>query len=393
MALADHAAPGSAAAFAFQFERALHWLAKSPSGSMVGIEADDDVSVRGPHGQTTLEQDKHSVQPNSHPFGDRSKDLWNTLATWVEAVHSGELDPTKIRLMLVTNKTVLPGIAHQIHAATSSSAADACVQALQDAAKDPPEGIKSLCESVLAPDVSDCLRKVITCCELCDETSGSAGEALRLETIGLLPLPEWVVDEAESVANELLGWLSSSALTTWQAGTPFWAKRDHFVNELYAILDRRKRAIRRERSEHFLPVADEALGTERGRMFVRQLHLVTGDEDLVDNSIRDFIRCSQEKTRLSTEGNVSDEDWLVFETTLKSRWQRIRARVVGMRASHPEELIGFEILCDTTLEHREKLAGVDTEQVYLTAGTYHRMADSISVGWHPRYDELLGDKK
>ena len=56
-----------------------------------------------------------------------------------------------------------------------------------------------------------------------------------------------------------------------------------------------------------------------------------------------------------------------------------------------EEDIGFEIFTDTTEDHREKLAGSDTEQVYLTAGSYHRLADLLRVGWHPRFEELMSE--
>ncbi len=393
MALAEHSASGTAAAFAYQFERALHWLAKGPSGSIVGIETDDDVAIRGEHGHKTLEQVKHSIQAGSHSFGDRSRDLWNTLATWVEAMQGGELVPDKVRLMMVTNKVVLAGIAHQISAATTPNQVEACVLALKSAAKNSPKEIESLCQRVLAPSADDSLRIVVRHCELLDKSTGSAGEDLRKETISFLQLPEWGLNDAGSIADELLGWLATIALKAWQANTPFWIKRDNFANQLHAILDRRKRVIQRELSENLLPIADEALGTERARTFVKQLHLVTDDEDHVDVAIRDFIRCSQEKTRLSMEGNVTDEDWLAFEAALLTRWQRIRIRVMGMKKSHPEEVIGFEILCDTTMEYREKLAGIDTEQCYLTAGTYHRMADAIAIGWHPRYGDLLEGKK
>ena len=57
-----------------------------------------------------------------------------------------------------------------------------------------------------------------------------------------------------------------------------------------------------------------------------------------------------------------------------------------------EEDVGFEIFTDTTEEYREKLAGSDTEQVYLTSGTYHRLADTVVVGWHPRFKELMSDE-
>jgi len=60
-----------------------------------------------------------------------------------------------------------------------------------------------------------------------------------------------------------------------------------------------------------------------------------------------------------------------------------------MKQSHPEQDIGFEIITDPTEEHLEKLAGSDTEQGYLTSGTYHRLADMIRVGWHPRFKELM----
>ena len=78
--LSQHSASASNAGFTYQFERALYWLAQSPAGSLIGIETDDDVTVCS-NDSKLLEQDKHSVRADSHPFADRSKDLWNTLAT------------------------------------------------------------------------------------------------------------------------------------------------------------------------------------------------------------------------------------------------------------------------------------------------------------------------
>jgi len=60
-----------------------------------------------------------------------------------------------------------------------------------------------------------------------------------------------------------------------------------------------------------------------------------------------------------------------------------------MRAANAEEDVGFEIFTETTEDHRERLAGSDTDQVYLTSGTYHRLADLLRVGWHPRYEDLM----
>ena len=80
MTLSEHSAPGINAAFSYQFERALYWLAKSPAGFVIGVETDDDVAILGDDGSELLEQDKHSVRESGEPFGDRSKDFMEHLS-------------------------------------------------------------------------------------------------------------------------------------------------------------------------------------------------------------------------------------------------------------------------------------------------------------------------
>lgn len=182
-------------------------------------------------------------------------------------------------------------------------------------------------------------------------------------------------------------------MSSWRQNEPGWIKRDHFVNEFHAILERRKRQIVRERTELLIPVTDETVGQEkkRGRPFVQQLHLICEDENIVTTAIREFIRCNIEKSRLSKEGDITDDDWDAFQKSLTSRWEKIRSRVLRMGNGTREPDLGFQIFSDTTEDYREKLAGRDTEQVYLTSGTYHRLADLLQVGWHPRYKSLLDE--
>lgn len=391
MTLQQHSAPGSIAGFIYQFERALFWLAQSPAGFLVGVETDDDVAIRGTDGSQLLEQDKHSVRDNTEPFGDRSKDLWNTLAIWVEALDSREVAAGTTRFFMVTNKILPECIARSISRAELEAQIRACIEDLEAAAIDPPTSIAASVERVLRPDSRTSLRSLIERCELID---ASAGIALREDIIAHLQLPDWCLVESDSITDELLGWLHRTALESWQQGIPAWIQRDHFVNQLHSVIDRRKRQIRRERAEHLIPVTDEKMGQEKGSPYVKQIYLITEDDSIVDNAIREFVRCSIEKMRLSAEGNITDDDWKAFETTLQSRWGKIRMRIIRMSENgRKEEDIGFEIFSDTTENHREKLAGNDTEQVYLTAGTYHRLANMIRLGWHPRFEELMREIK
>lgn len=389
MSLNRHSAAGSNAGFNYQFERALYWLAGSPAGSIIGIETDDDVAVRGANQSQILEQDKHSIQADATPFADRSKDLWNTLAIWIEALDSKEVAVDAAGFLMVTNKLLPECIAKQIGEAQTKSQIEECVTALEKAGQNPPEHIKQQIGRVLRSSSRETLRSVILKCELIDAAQASTGSQLRKETVDQLQLPEWCSASADSITDELLGWLHKTALAAWQQNQPAWIERNHFVNQFHAIINLRQRQITRERAEHLIPVTDDKVGREKGSHFVKQLHLVTDDDGIVDNAIREFIRCNIEKSRLSAEGNVTDDDWNAFESALLSRWDKIRARVIRMKQSNPEVDIGFEIFTDTTEEHREKLAGSDTEQVYLTSGTYHRLADMIRVGWHPRFKELM----
>lgn len=394
----SHAAAGPAAGFVYQFERALNWLAQKPAGTYVGIETADDIEICTPNGASILEQDKHSLSGEAQPFGNRAKGLWNTLAIWIEAIESGQRSIDSTSFLMVTNQTVPDCIARHIANATSSIEIDACIVDLQTSAANPPKHLAKLMDRVLATSSVSTLQNVIRQTGLADASEATCAAALRTETVAHLQIPEWYSKQVDSIVNELLGWLQTTVISSWRRNEAGWIQRDHFVNELHAVLERRKRQIVRERTELLIPVTDETVGQEkeRGRPFVQQLHLICEDETIVTTAIREFIRCNIEKSRLSKEGDITDEDWEAFEKSLTSRWEKIRSRVLRMRNDTREPDIGFEIFSETTEDYREKLAGRDTEQVYLTSGTYHRLADLLRVGWHPQYkallNELLGGK-
>lgn len=384
----SHSAPGPSAGYGYQIERALYWLARTHAGAAVGIETDDDVAIR--NGTTSLlEQDKHSIANGAEPFGDRSKDLWNTLNIWLDAIEESRAEAETTRFLMVTNKELPDGLAKLMSAATSVEAAAECITGLERAAEDPPEKIATLVGRVLRSESRDTLIKIIQNTELVDATSGASGPQVKTDTIASLPLPSWAVPTAESILNELAGWVHATALAAWRENTPAWIERDHFINHLHAVLNRRKKNIVRERAEYLIPVSADAIGGEKGRQFVKQLFLVTEDSVLVDSAIRDFIRCNIEKLRLSKEGNITDEDWQAFKAALSSRWEKIRARIIRMKQQHALGDVGFEILMETTENYRERLAGSDTDEVYLTSGTYHLLAELLELGWHPEYLTLI----
>jgi len=78
---------------------------------------------------------------------------------------------------------------------------------------------------------------------------------------------------------------------------------------------------------------------------------------------------------------------------LCSRWEKIRARNIRIKQDHPPGDVGFAILMETTENYRERLAGSETDEVYLTSGTYHLLADLLELGWHPEYATLMQEEE
>jgi hypothetical protein len=384
-----HSAPGPAAGFEYQFERALNWLARTDAGTSVGVETGDDVVVRNAASSNVLEQDKSSTREAAQPFGDRSKDLWNTLAIWIGGIESKARPVESTMFLMVTNKTVPECLARRLARATADPDIDGCIEELVKAGAKPPRHITEQIERVLRPESRKTLRNLIPHIELTDASDGAAYADLRKSTVAHLQLPSSCSTFSDSIANELSGWLHATVMSSWQDQQPAWVERQHFVDQLHAILEKRKRQITRERAAFLIPLTDDKVGGEKGRPFVKQLYLVSDDDAVIDTAIREFIRCNIEKARLSKEGNVTDDDWNVFQDALVSRWKKIRSRITRMKGQSQEADIGFEIFTETAESHREKLAGSDTEQVYLTSGTYHLLADLLTVGWHPLYEARM----
>src|SRR5947199_1093584 len=105
-----HSAPSTAAAFVYQFERALLHIARGGAGTEVGIETCDDVAVKSKDDLNLWEQDKLTFQEDSNPLTDKSKNLWNSLLTWLKAVRTHQPVEGKLELFLVTNAPVPRGL-------------------------------------------------------------------------------------------------------------------------------------------------------------------------------------------------------------------------------------------------------------------------------------------
>ena len=383
MTLAAHTAAGQAAGYLFQPERALFWLAKCPAGSVVGVETEDDVAVRLLDGSVIHEQQKHSVQPDHSPFGDRSKDLWNTLDIWLGACETGEIDLDRTHLWLTTNK-VLPDCLVRRIGLSSRNLDNTCVADLRRAGINPPGALKRVFDHVLAAS-DQLLKRLLGRIQVADGSQPTSGIALRAEISSLLHLPQSIA--WDGLLDQLAGWLYNQILAAWRGGKPALIPREAFDRQYHRLLTVHRHRPRQADPEHLVPVTAAEVQQHRNHVFVNQLLAVTltEPEDEVMDAICDFVRCSKERFRLSNEGDLTDADLRAFEDNLKRRWKQscrshCDAKPLSRRAARD---LGYKILMDA-VGHREALGGIEQEP-YVSVGTYHRLADNLAVWWNPHF--------
>lgn len=388
MSLESHSASATIAGFFFQLERALLYLSKAKEGDFIGIETLDDVSIISNDGNLILEQDKHSLQEKSTPLSDKSKNLWNTLSIWITALKNGELDINRTTFFLVTNKEKTKQyIVDKISDATTEESIRSVINELKNISEDLPDTVKKYSNIVLHKDNTDHLFELIKKTTFIDGKKSTQSQII--EEIGRsLQIPQDLIEKKTQIINGLLGWIQLQLMTAWYDKRPAWISRDSFVDQFHAQLNSINRLSIQARVANLIQVSDEQVNKKKDALFVKQIQLVSDHEPLSIRAINDYIRYRTEKIRLSLDGYVTEQDWLDFSNNLFDRWDFISTNYKARNPYEDEKKLGLEILIKT-IDHKENLAGAQTEQQYLTTGELHSLANCMKIGWHPRYKELL----
>ncbi len=391
----NHSAAGQLAGYLFQPERALYHLARSPRGSMIGIETLDDVSVRFPNGKTIYEQDKHSVGKRS-PLAESKAEMWKAFNIWLQGIAQAEVDLDCSEFHLVTNKRISSGFCHLLlKEPRSVDSIKALVSALRQAGKSASKSVRLFSDAVLAysdEQISALFERV----RLVDGSKRSAGSDLKANLADILPLPP---GKEEEVIQSLLGWVHDTTLELIRRGEAAWLSREAF-SERYIILVSKFHDQRflNETAEALIPITDDKRIEHQRRLFVKQL-LWLGfpeDDDQLIEAIDDFIRSTSERIRLAKAGTATLVDFEHFENRLVSRWKNL-FRNAGQPSGEDARREKGKNTLFQTLDHREHLAGFETQEYYLTRGAYHQLADGPAlkpkVGWHPQFNEKCTSKK
>ena len=370
------AAPQTAG-FIFQFERALYHLSVANGGDSVAVEWADDVSVH--RGGTLLiqEQDKHSLDRKADPFGDRSPGLWRTLQIWTRQRATGLCSG---RYLLVTNTIAAGSVATAIRAVNtgslSASEAVACLRAAGASRR--RSRIQTIIDDVLTVSDDD-LVELLGRMEIVDRTGDWAAlKSTIADRLGLDPRVD-----ADLVIENMLGWLTSTLVSAWRRGQPGVVSRTACLthaSQVQRSLGRRRLLPRPARD---VPVDESEAAAAMTRRFVSHLSEVDADDGVVLDAVQHFLQFAHERHRLVGEGEVPDREWGDRADRLRQRWTNTVRMAVMDRPELQGSQLGQLILARTTFAHLEPLADEPCNELYMTSGHYHRLADDDQVWWHP----------
>jgi hypothetical protein len=133
--------------------------------------------------------------------------------------------------------------------------------------------------------------------------------------------------------------------------------------------------------------SSEQVEAEKARTYVRQLEIVDLDDDVILQSINEYLRASVTRTKLAEQGIVHEDSFVEYHEALMAFWRNKKRQNTLTHILHKPESLGQLLFSDCCL-HKEKLQGLEMP-AYFTPGSYHTLADDETIGWHPDYQVKL----
>ncbi|WP_322034193.1 ABC-three component system protein [Paraburkholderia sp. J76] len=381
-------APGQFYGYGIQEARFLHHLLRSQPGDTVALECIDDVSG-------TLNGEKYAEQVKSglahNPISDRSTDLWKTFANWLNGRRSGKI-PAGTKFILYVAQPYKGKIAQRLGDCASKQDARAAIAEIRkEFWGDAPEFAKraSIPEK-LAKQVNVVLRAseralvdIIQAFSL-ERGIGAPYDEIAAE-VAAAPVG---AENVEQILHQLAGWIHITIFDLIQKGLPAVVSRDEFHTEYVAVVRKF------DRSDTILPTfatppTAQDLEAERllDQMYLRQLSLIGAEQDTIYDAMNTFLMAVVDRTEWAKRGYVHRSSFTEYEAALKRIWNSKKMAVrVEMRGKPPEDF--GTVLLSSCLEANVLLQG-KTVSSHFTPGSFHKLANTLDVGWHPDFAKIL----
>jgi len=324
-----------------------------------------------------------------NPIADRSVEFWKTFANWLRAVKAGTIPLEKAQFQIHVFSPKAGPIAHSFNDAKTDQAARQALEAARDELwGKPPEFLKkSEVGATLRPHLDKVLATapelVAGIIERFTLTFGSGVSRSDLERALLTKsAPENLL---EHVCDKCLGWVKSKVDAALEKNDTAAITVEEFSREIGAF-------IGKLRFENIL--CDFAGNPSQAevklhlfRVYVRQLELIDADEESILRAINCFLRSAVNRTEWAKRGLVWEKSFDEYQNTLCSFWQNTKMQHDLDFSTEKMEKRGMRLLLEC-MKLRRPLEGKEVPDDF-TPGSFHTLADEMSLGWHPEFKSRL----
>lgn len=379
-------APGQALGIGLQYTRLVQLLLQAVPGSACSLEYLDDVAQEDGQG-VKLGQSKSALTAN--PVADRAKSLWKTLSNWVTLAEHGGCDPDRTVFEMYISRPVSGTLVEAFSAATTLDAAHAAILMARTAlwGKVPEYPQRSKVAAQIAPYVSKVfgadqalVARIIKNFTL---TCGSGSPQADVEAI--LKTHPISQSRIRDIADHMSGIVKNRVDELLEVGKPAIITSDEFHTWYTAYVQRVDRdTVLRSHAKR--PSEKEAEG-HLPRVFVQQLDLIgLPFEDKLE-AVGDYLMAAADRTAWAASGDVDPTSFDELDANLKRSWKnkRIACKVAhGDKALDAQGLALYADCMDVAVAVQQK----ETPDHFIP-GCLHRLADELSIGWHPEFAAQL----
>jgi hypothetical protein len=380
-------AAASALGYLYQVRYGLVLLleAKNPA-SALSLEKLDDVAFEESGEPTQVLQFKHRLTRTA-ALTDSSTDLWKTLRVWATKVGEGTLDPSTTILSIVTTAIAPADSAASLLRDDNERDEGVALGKLRDAgSRSDNDTVKIAYKALdaLTPEAQDSLVSAITVLDASPDIERA--RQLLEKALFYSTRPEFVAP----LCDRLEGWWFRSAVSHLRdpQAIPSMSLRE----VRYQLADLQEQ-FRLDNLPIDFPLEkdlDESQLKPDERTFVEQLRLVLVGSERIKKAISDYWRAFEQRSKWVREDLIVDADLEQYEDRLIREWEELFLIMREKLTDKSDQAIeGRELYNRVVIEGKHIPIRPAFPNPYVMRGSFHILANSLRVGWHPLFKERL----
>ena len=383
--MASHNAAGQMLGYLYQVRCALNLLLESDEPSyQISIEKFDDIAFDRKGTPIQLIQAKHHTTPAS--LTDSSTDLWRTLNVWLDAITNdfSLLDHTDF--VIITTAEVPDGSAAEL---IQKQKYQEAFEKLKDAIKDSKNQTNKLFYCKFKTIDDPILFRLVKRIRIISSSSGIVDIEKDIQKqIRYSCKPEHV-----SLATERIeGWWFQECIQALSSSDPVITTQRQLHSKVYEIT--------RQYGDDNLPIefwdldeVEEADLNPKDRVFLEQLRLLQYHSRTLRLALQDYYKASMQRSSWLRQGLVYANELDTYEHQLKDAWEHAFADMEEDLEDYGSPTEQEKIKAGKALYSR--IMGQDirirpgVNVSYVMHGTYHHLANSLTIGWYIDFFENL----